>query len=79
MDHLRELLKQSENKFDDVSEILSMIMNSDDEKSPEMNYKVYLDALTDDLQNIKTKLGSVESKVTTLRKDYLNEVSRSFY
>jgi len=73
MDHLRELLKQSENKFDDVSEILSMIMNSDDEKSPEMNYKVYLDALTDDLQNIKTKLGSVESKVTTLRKDYLNE------
>ena len=78
IDHLRELLKQSETKFDDVSEILAMIINSGDEKNPEMNYKTHLDLVTDDLKNIKTKLSSLESKVKTIRKEYLNEVVSFF-
>ena len=55
-----------------------MIINSGDEKNPEMNYKTHLDLVTDDLKNIKTKLSSLESKVKTIRKEYLNEVVSFF-
>ena len=56
-----------------------MIINSGDEKNPEMNYKTHLDLVTDDLKNIKTKLSSLESKVKTIRKEYLNEVVSFFF
>ena len=74
IEHLRDLLKQSETRFDDFSEILINIINCENsEKSSDMNYKCLLDLLSEDLQSIKMKIISVESKILTLKQEFNNE------
>ena len=76
IEHLRDLLKQSETRFDDFSEILINIINCEnsEKSSPsDMNYKCLLDLLSEDLQSIKMKIISVESKILTLKQEFNNE------
>ena len=74
IEHLRDLLKQSETRFDDVSEILINIINCENnDKASDVNYKCLLDLLSEDLQCIKIKIISVESKIVTLKQEFNND------
>ena len=53
--------------------LINIIYCENIEKSSDMNYKCLLDLLSEDLQSIKMKIISVESKILTLKQEFNNE------
>jgi len=72
IDALQYLIKESESKFSDISDILVTIINSEGKTLMDHSATMQLDMMADDLVTIKSKITYIESNLGVLRSDVIS-------
>ena len=73
VDKLQNFIKESEKKFEDITDILCWILNGDNSLLPENSFNSELSLITQDILSMKKKLDVIENNVQTLRAIFTDE------